>query len=183
LETTSQLSKIRVSLTELITQFGESFATKKPLSVPCGECRACCIGLSVQLHDFELKKGYEKKYSKKLQCWTLKQKKDKSCIYLNEIGCSIHDRVPQTCHQFTCQHTALFNIRDPQRPDIDAARQRWIFDIDNQRLADFMRDSFKLGIKVIDKNNPDQLFLLIRQTLINGCEWLKYEILNEQKPE
>ena len=168
MEMTYSLTRIPVKLTEVVRQFGESYHYKKPVSVPCGECKACCIGLKPQLRDDEAKKNYLKKYSKVHQCYHLKQKSDGRCVYLNEQGCSIHDQVPRVCQQFDCRQTALFNIRDPKRPDIDAARQRWIFEIDNQELADFMKQYFNFGIKRIDRNDGDQMLLFIRDTLIVG---------------
>jgi len=83
----------------------------------CSQCGKCCKLFLINLNkkewgsgvfqtafkDFDLDNDFEiiKKYGGNI----LQQRKDGSCIYLKSNLCSIHEKKPQACRDFSCSST------------------------------------------------------------------------------
>lgn len=151
--TYSMLTRVEVPLTQWIKDFTEGRETG--ISVPCGECHACCTCLKPQLYPEELKKGYLKKFDKNLQKYYLRHKPNGHCVYLIPEGCSIHLRVPRVCKTFDCRFRGYFNIKDPKHEKIDAASQRWIFIVDNEEIHKYCYQYFQVAINLLPVKRGD----------------------------
>jgi len=80
----------------------------------CHQCGICCRLFSVNLNEEEYKSGryqtvFEKfgltenfSEAKKYGLNILAQNKDKSCVYLKNNSCKIHQNRPQVCRIFFC---------------------------------------------------------------------------------
>lgn len=76
-------------------------------SVPCNGCQACCKNQRIILTAADDPSQYitiptKRGNQGKLQLM-LAHKANGDCIYLDEGGCSIHDRAPQVCKSFDCR--------------------------------------------------------------------------------
>ena len=92
-----------------LTQFVESLRSNNGVSVPCGECNACCrAGYAVRTSDGGL----------------LLPQPDGSCSELQCGKCSIYSDRPQTCRYYDCR-THLFSGVDPENPAISEALKGW----------------------------------------------------------
>ena len=92
------------------------------VDVPCGKCQLCC-----KIHFVFLNKD---EYAQYQWGWcmrtgqdgkqhpigrVLNRKPNGDCIYLNEYGCSIHDRAPKVCREFDCRTLFLQSDRNGRR--------------------------------------------------------------------
>lgn len=90
-------------------------------SVPCGTCRACCHGDAIVLHPehgddpakFECEIQRHPLTGRPVPI--LKQRADRSCVYLGPDGCTIHDRAPVICREFDCRRLFLRLSRAQRR--------------------------------------------------------------------
>jgi hypothetical protein len=76
--------------------------------VPCNGCTLCCQGDAIRLTEEDNPDDYETEphpyiAGEKM----LAHKPNGDCIYLNENGCSIHDRAPSLCRSADCRSLAL----------------------------------------------------------------------------
>lgn len=84
-------------------------------SVPCGSCNLCCKKTLVLLlpdmgddvSSYETKTGNGQHF--------LAMKPNGDCVYLNEVGCSIHARAPHMCKIFDCRQQHSMYSRDQRR--------------------------------------------------------------------
>lgn len=75
--------------------------------VPCNGCKRCCMGDAVRILPHEDASKWETVphvLDKKSRM--LAHKKDGSCHYLGEHGCSIQDDKPQICKEMDCRNIA-----------------------------------------------------------------------------
>lgn len=76
--------------------------------VPCNGCTLCCQGDAIRLTEEANPEDYLTEphpyISGELM---LAHKSNGDCIYLNESGCSIHDRAPSLCRSADCRSIAL----------------------------------------------------------------------------
>jgi len=91
---------------------------KEILIRKCSQCGICCRLFLINLTQEEWRSGWYKTQLKEfgfdddfdiVQKYggnILTQKKDGSCIYLNNNVCSIHKRRPQSCRDFFCASTS-----------------------------------------------------------------------------
>lgn len=76
--------------------------TIKTYHVPCNGCTLCCKNDAIYLkpeYGDDLNQYEWEYYNGKP---ILKHKPNKDCIYLGESGCTIHDRRPVVCREFSC---------------------------------------------------------------------------------
>ena len=92
-----------------LTQFVESLRSGDVVSVPCGECNACCSAFdAVRTSDGGM----------------LLSGPDGSCSELRCGKCSIYSDRPPTCRYYDCR-THLFSGVDPVNPTISDALKGW----------------------------------------------------------
>ena len=90
----------------------------KLLNRSCSQCGICCRLFLINLNQEEWLSGKYKTQFKEFKLNDnfsfvqryggniLKQKKDGSCIYLQNDLCSIHKKRPQSCREFFCGSTS-----------------------------------------------------------------------------
>ena len=68
----------------------------------CGDCRLCCQlpGLIVNHHDDD--DSSLRTYTKNGR-FIAKSRGSGACVYLKPHGCSVYDKRPKTCRNFTCE--------------------------------------------------------------------------------
>lgn len=79
------------------------------VSVPCGDCRACCRNDSIFLHpelgddpaQYETIESYNPLTGKAQLMVAHKPNGD--CVYLTDKGCGIHDTAPAICREYDCR--------------------------------------------------------------------------------
>ena len=88
------------------------------LTQSCSQCGICCRLFLINLNQKEWGSHWYKTALKKncsdddfntIQKYggnILSQKKDGSCIYLNNNLCSVHERRPKACRDFICSSTS-----------------------------------------------------------------------------
>jgi Fe-S-cluster containining protein len=104
------------------------------IPVPCNGCRACCrhelvvvvpeAGDDPASYDTEVIQGLT----------VLRQRPNGDCIYLDNLGCTIHDRAPAICRRFDCrryflsmhrnERRAIARLNSAKEPLFEAARAR-----------------------------------------------------------
>ena len=110
------------------TSEGEANFRMKPVAplprtdVPCGTCRLCCKVHFVFLNEHEydqydwgwcMRTGQDgKQYAVGR---VLNRKPNGDCIYLDDNGCTIHDRAPKVCREFDCRTLFLRSDRNGRR--------------------------------------------------------------------
>lgn len=97
------------------------------VDVPCGDCNACCHGISVFLEPDEVEQYQciEELDAEGRRVIRLKRGNDDSCIYLDEAGaCSIYERRPRECRGFDCRPLAFCGIRVEQ-DSLNEGLQHW----------------------------------------------------------
>lgn len=78
-------------------------------SVPCGPCTACCRHELIVLHPESGDRAARYLTRRvvnpvtKLPVVALQQQANGDCIYLDDSGCTIHDRAPTICRSFDCR--------------------------------------------------------------------------------
>jgi Fe-S-cluster containining protein len=75
--------------------------------VPCGTCRLCCQGGEAILLFPHL--GDDPGQYQTVETpvgLMIAQRENGDCVYLDERGCSIHDRAPVICREFDCIESA-----------------------------------------------------------------------------
>jgi hypothetical protein len=92
------------------------------VDVPCGKCQLCC-----KIHFVFLN---EREYDQYEWGWcmrtgddgkqhaigrVLNRKSNGDCVYLDEYGCTIHDRAPKVCREFDCRTLFLRSDRNGRR--------------------------------------------------------------------
>jgi len=89
--------------------------------VPCGGCRLCCQKTPVMLvpEAGDDVKSYDTVVGPDGRSY-LRMRDSGDCIYLNDSGCTIHDRVPYACRVFDCRAQYLRRTRDERRAEIKA---------------------------------------------------------------
>lgn len=100
------------------------FASDKPTSVPCGDCRACCTGYDVtplpgdpdpSLFTDSTPDGTPR----------LPQLPGKVCAYLSEGRCSVYERRPLACQQYDCRTMAIARSFFRNRDDLNEVVDSW----------------------------------------------------------
>ena len=85
--------------------------------VPCNGCTLCCQGDAIRLTEEDNAEDYlTEPHSYIPGALMLAHKPNGDCIYLNETGCSIHNRAPSLCRSADCRSLAL-------KYDFDTAMQ------------------------------------------------------------
>jgi hypothetical protein len=85
--------------------------------VPCNGCTLCCEGDAVRLEPEDNPEEYlTEPHPYIADALMIAHKPNGECIYLENDGCSIHDRAPSLCRAADCRSIAL-------KFDFDAARQ------------------------------------------------------------
>jgi Fe-S-cluster containining protein len=103
----------------------------------CNGCQACCKRERIILRPDEDPSSYivvpNRHGIEGESNWMLAHKPNGDCIYLDDHGCSIHDRAPWACQQFDCRQwllgfsDAMQNLLTPDDLDgevVQAARRR-----------------------------------------------------------
>jgi len=76
--------------------------------VPCNGCTLCCHGDAIRLTEEDNAADYLTEPHPYIpSALMLAHKQNGDCIYLNEKGCSIHDRAPSLCRSADCRSIAL----------------------------------------------------------------------------
>ena len=76
--------------------------------VPCNGCILCCQGDAIRLTEEDNPADYiTEPHSYIAGALMLAHKPNGDCIYLDEKGCSIHDRAPSLCKSADCRSIAL----------------------------------------------------------------------------
>lgn len=96
--------------------------------VPCGNCRACCSHEAIVLHpqhgdDIGSYETMDAVHPLTLEpVKALKQKPNGECVYLGAEGCTIHERAPVICREFSCVGLWL-SLMEMSRNDRRRARR------------------------------------------------------------
>jgi len=89
----------------------------KTTFVPCNGCTLCCQGDAIRLTGEDDPDEYLTEPHPYIpNALMLAHKPNGDCIYLNDAGCSIHDRAPSLCRSADCLSLAL-------KYDFDSAMQ------------------------------------------------------------
>ena len=76
--------------------------------VPCNGCTLCCQGDAIRLTEEDTLEDYlTEPHPYIAGALMLAHKPNGDCIYLNDSGCSIHDRAPSLCRSADCRSIAL----------------------------------------------------------------------------
>ncbi len=76
--------------------------------VPCNGCTLCCQGDAIRLEPEDNAEEYQTEPHPYVPgALMLAHKPNGECIYLDERGCSIHDRAPSLCRAADCRAVAL----------------------------------------------------------------------------
>ena len=81
---------------------------QKFVKVPCNGCTLCCQGDAIRLLEEDNPDEYiTEPHSYIPGALMLAHKPNGDCIYLEEKGCSIHDRAPSLCKSADCRSIAF----------------------------------------------------------------------------
>lgn len=81
---------------------------KKYVEVPCDGCTLCCQGDAIRLLEEDDPGLYNTEpHSYIPGALMLAHKPNGDCIYLDESGCSIHNRAPSLCRAADCRALAF----------------------------------------------------------------------------
>jgi hypothetical protein len=76
--------------------------------VPCNGCTLCCQGDAVRLEPEDLDAGYQTETHPYIPgALMIAHRPNGECVYLDEHGCSIHDRAPSLCRSADCRSVAV----------------------------------------------------------------------------
>ena len=76
--------------------------------VPCNGCTLCCQGDAIRLTEDDNPENYITEPHPYIDNeLMLAHKPNGDCIYLNESGCTIHERAPSLCRSADCRSIAL----------------------------------------------------------------------------
>ena len=76
--------------------------------VPCNGCTLCCQGDAIRLTEDDNPDDYKTEPHPYIPgALMLAHKPNGDCIYLQENGCSIHERAPSLCRSADCRSIAL----------------------------------------------------------------------------
>jgi hypothetical protein len=104
-----QPKRVTIGAYDWLMQFGKSFKLNSGVSVPCGDCNACCrAGYAVRTNDGKL----------------YLPQADGSCSKLKCGLCSVYEDRPQTCVYYDCR-THFFSGVNPEQSAISAAVKGW----------------------------------------------------------
>ena len=104
-----QIERITDGAYDWLMQFGKSLKLNSGISVPCGECNACCrAGYAVRTDDGALYLPQSDGNCSKLKCGL----------------CSVYDDRPRTCVYYDCR-THFFSGVNPDSSVITEAVQNW----------------------------------------------------------
>lgn len=80
----------------------------KTHEVPCGACQACCKRQLIILEPEDDPFAYDCDVIRGPNglLHSVKHKANGDCIYLGQMGCTIHGRAPAICRQFDCRDVA-----------------------------------------------------------------------------
>lgn len=104
-----QSTRNTVGALDWLTQFVQGLKSNEGISVPCGDCNACCQA-------FDAVRTDEGKILMSLP--------DGSCSMLQSGKCSIYSDRPRTCQYYDCR-THYFSGVDPRNPKISRAIKSW----------------------------------------------------------
>lgn len=80
----------------------------KTTFVPCNGCTLCCQGDAIRLTEEDNPSDYLTETHPYIAgALMLAHKQNGDCIYLDEKGCSIHERAPSLCRSADCRSIAL----------------------------------------------------------------------------
>lgn len=116
-----------------ITQWHENFLEglkNQSVDVPCNGCSVCCrCGFAILLKEDEVDRFKGDTMSVELddgrKFTALKVKKDGSCIYVNEQGCSIHETRPRACRVFDCRGFAFSRTTLDGKDELNEVTHAW----------------------------------------------------------
>ena len=114
---TSRSKRVTEGAYEWLMQFGKSLNSKSGVSVPCGDCNACCrAGYAVRTNNGEL----------------YLPQSDGSCSKLKCGLCSVYEDRPGTCVYYDCR-THFFSGVNPDKSVITEAVKNWRVDKPTER--------------------------------------------------
>ena len=101
--------RVTVGAYDWLMQFGKSLKSNSGISVPCGDCNACCrAGYAVRTNDGKL----------------YLPQSDGSCSELKSGLCSVYKDRPRTCVYYDCR-THYFSGINPDKLAISDAIKDW----------------------------------------------------------
>lgn len=103
--------------------------------VPCNGCHLCCHSELITLFPDEGDDVSSYDHEVMGELIVLKRKPNGDCIYLNDSGCSIHERAPAVCKAFDCRLAFLKYSRNERRMMVkDGLVAKEVFEAGRQRL-------------------------------------------------
>lgn len=96
--------------------------------VPCGDCNACCHGVSVFLEPDEVDqyRSVNDTDDEGRSRPRLERAPDGSCVYLDDTGaCSIYEQRPVLCRGFDCRTMAYCGIRLEGLDKLNEGLEHW----------------------------------------------------------
>jgi hypothetical protein len=102
-------------------------------NVPCNGCTLCCQGDAIRLQESDPDAEYLTEPHPFISgALMIAHKPNGECVYLDETGCSIHDRAPELCRSADCRSIAL-------RFDYETARRLHAMKVIDFRVWDHGR--------------------------------------------
>jgi hypothetical protein len=115
--------------------------------VPCNGCTLCCQGDAIRLEAEDRAEDYQTEPHPYISgALMLAHKQNGECIYLDERGCSIHDRAPSLCRTADCRSLAV-------RIDFKTARQLHLMGRLDLRVWDHGHKLLETMAERVRKNN------------------------------
>lgn len=111
-------------------------------TVPCNGCRACCLTDLIILHpecgdrpdDYQTVDVSHPFTGQRVKA--LARKANLECVYLDDQGCTIHDRAPAICREFDCRRMYLGYTRAERKRMVrDGLMGKDVFEAGRERLA------------------------------------------------
>jgi len=145
-----KLIKIKADQSERITdgaydwlmKFGKSLKSNSGVSVPCGDCNACCrAGYAVRTNDGKL----------------YLPQSDGSCSKLKCGLCSVYEDRPKTCVYYDCR-THFFSGVNPDKSVITEAIKGWRVDKPTERDQAVLGIIKAIAVKLTDgERSPEDI--------------------------
>ena len=87
----------------------DELTTKRKYTlVPCNGCTLCCQGDAIRLTEEDNPDEYMTEPHPYIKgALMLAHKPNGDCVYLNDSGCSIHERAPSLCRSADCRSIAF----------------------------------------------------------------------------
>ena len=139
-ETEGHSKRNTIGASDWLTQFVEALRSNDGVSVPCGECNACCrAGYAVRTGDGRM----------------LLSRPDGSCSELQCGKCSIYSDRPRTCQYYDCR-TYLFSGVDPGNSTISNAIKGWTVSSFTSEDAAVIATIRTIAAAISEKSGPTE---------------------------